>query len=167
MPISILRRLSSQNDWTCIRVIDAKSLSAACEFCGTRIRWVHVLGHEDYHSTLEAGCCCAVRLCAGYDAPDAERAMKNKFNRQMKFSDVTKWRRSQSNPANVWRWMKIPKGRKFRVTVFLKDGRYMTFVDDECNWEKFRTQKEAMDSAFEIVEKIKSDARKKQIVKSF
>ena len=162
MPVSILRRLSSQTDWTCDKVIDGKTLSAACDFCGTAIRFIHILEHHEYDHTLEAGCCCAARLCSGYDASDAEREMKNRVNRLMSFTDLSKWHRSQSNPANVWRWVKITGRKKFRVTVFLKDGWYMTFVDSECDWEKFKTQGEAMDSAFELVEEKKCVARRKK-----
>ncbi len=79
-------------DWTCREVLDAKAVDPAgeshCEFCGTRIRWIHVLEHDDHDGTAEAGCCCAARLCFDYDAESAERELKNRMGRLARFTDV-------------------------------------------------------------------------------
>lgn len=151
-----------ESDWNCSEVLDAKAIDplgqSRCEFCGTRIRWVHVLEHDDHDRAAEAGCCCAVRLCFDYDAEGAERVLKNRMGRLMRFVDLRRWKQSRNNPENVWRFVRVHDGSKVRVIVFLKDGRYMIYLagrkddDRRCHWGKYGTQSEAMSVAFELVE---------------
>ena len=164
-PIPI--RCRPGTDWTCREVLDANAIDptgrSSCEFCGTRIRWIHVLEHDNYHRTVEAGCCCAARLCFEYNAEGAEREAKNRAGRTMRFVDPRRWARSKSNPENIWRFARLPDGRKVRVTVFLKDGRYSIYLagrevsDRFCHWEKYASQAEAVSVAFELIEKLKDD----------
>ena len=156
-----------ENDWTCREVLDAKVIDPlgkfACEFCGTSIRWIHVLEHDDYHCSMRAGCCCAVRLCFDYDAEAAEQELKNHTVRLMRFVDLRRWNRSRPNPENIWRWVRLPDRKNVRVTVFLKDGRYGVChagrKDGDCyfHWEKYATQSEALSVAFELVERLKEE----------
>lgn len=156
-----LRRPTS--DWTCREVLDAKAIDppekSACEFCGTSIRWIHVLEHDDYHRSVEAGCCCAAKLCFDYDAVGAERELKNRTGRLMRFVDLRKWKRSRRNPENIWRRVRVPDG-ELTVTVFLKEGSYMIYVAGPssyryCHWEAYTSQSEALTVAFELVEQWK------------
>lgn len=82
-----------KTDWTCREIIDAKAVnpngSSKCEFCGTNLRWIHILEHKDYRRSVEAGCCCASRRCFDYDAEAAEREFKNRIGRLMRFIDLT------------------------------------------------------------------------------
>jgi hypothetical protein len=82
----MVRLLRPEPDWTCREVLDAQAIDPAagqsrCEFCGTRIRWIHVLEHDDHPRAVETGCCCAARLCFDYDAEAAERELKNRMAR--------------------------------------------------------------------------------------
>lgn len=141
--------------------IDSK-IDFACEFCGTRIRWIHVLAHDDYHRTVEAGRCCAAKFCFDYDAEATERELKNRTSRLMRFVDPSKWKRSMRNPENIWRRIRTSEGL-VTVTVFLKEARYMIYFvgkgdDRHCHSEKFGCQSEAKHVAFELIEQLRPDA---------
>ncbi len=169
MPRSVKKAVDyrPETDWTCRELLDAQAIDplgkCACEFCGTSIRWIHVLEHDDYHRSMRAGCCCAVRLCFDYDAEAAERELKNRMGRLMRFVDLRRWNRSRSNPENIWRWVRLSDRNKVRVTVFLKDGRYAICLagrkDDDCyfHWGRYATQSEATSVAFELVERLREE----------
>lgn len=153
-----------KNDWNCREVLDAKSVTpegeSTCEFCSTRIRWIHVLVHDHFPRSVEAGCCCAKRLCSDYDAEGAERELKNRTSRLMRFIDPRRWERSKSNPVNTWRWVKLANGRTVRLTVFLKDGTFGIYFADKkdsrdtnCHFERYESRREAMTVAFDLIER--------------
>lgn len=160
-------RRRPKSDWTCREVLDATVVEprghSECEFCGHRLRWIHVLEHDEYHRSVHAGCCCAMRLCFEYDAEGAEQEAKNRAGRLMRFVDRRRWRTSRRNPENIVRSVKLPDKRQVNITVFLKEGRYMIFLDfpksgeKECHWAHCATQEEAMALAFERVEKLKNE----------
>jgi hypothetical protein len=67
--------------YTEVNVIDTGELSEECEFCGTGIRYVHVLSHPDYDTEFSVGVSCAEALTNDYVNPkNQERKLKN-FNR--------------------------------------------------------------------------------------
>jgi len=151
------------SDWTCREILDAKAINpggkSRCEFCGTRLRWIHILQHDEWHRPVEAGCCCAARLCFDYDAAAAERSAKNKFGRMTRFVAPHKWNPSKANPANVWRWVNLSDGQRVRVTIFLKDGKYGIYFADKKNNEdnycppgRYGSREEAKVVAFELIE---------------
>lgn len=162
MPIPVRRRPTM--DWACEHVLDAmvgdSDAMAACEVCGTRIRWVHVLSHVDYHRPIEVGGCCAERLCCDYDAAGAERKMKSRVGRRERFLDRGKWKRSRRNPDNLWRLARTPQNGTVTVTVFVRDDRFCVYLaagkDDRwCDGENFETQRGAMQYAFDLIEKLR------------
>lgn len=135
---------------------------AKCEFCGTRIRWIHVLTHDEYPEQA-AGCCCAARLCYGYDAAGAERVARNRFERLMRFVNLAKWRQSRYNPANICRdvFLDSKRKRRLRATVFMNGGFYRACLASprseppQYDPRRFSTQREAMEACFEMVEQLK------------
>lgn len=159
------RKSLPETDWTPKKILDAKVKDAqkkfACEFCGRRLRWLHIIEHVDYHRPATAGCCCAAHRCYDYDAAEAERECKNRAGRLMRFVDLRRWKPSRSNPDNVWRWVKLSGKKKLRVTVFPKWGRYSVSVADPnqkpyFHPEKYASQIEAMKSAFDQIESRKN-----------
>lgn len=151
-------------DWTGTRVLDAKAGDPAgwaeCGVCGRKIRWVHMLEHCDYHRPIAVGCCCARRLCNGYDAAGAEREFRSRVSRREKFLDRAKWKTSKRNPNNLWRCVRTPGGNNATVTAFLNEaGEYMVFLaasetDKWCDSIGYETQAEAMARAFWLIEKL-------------
>ena len=127
---------------------------ARCELCNTKIRWVHILEHDDYFRPIQTGCCCALRLCNDYDAEAAEKELKSQLARRQRFLDPRKWEPSRKTPDNFVRRLRVPA--KGIATVFIKYEKYQVFVaiggDKECRWTNCSTPQEAMTIAFDLVE---------------
>jgi len=89
--------------WRCVTVIDLREDGsspeetdyATCEMCGNeRIRFVHVVEHDDFDRQLEVGCVCAEKLTEDYVNPRSrENKLKNKAARKAKWLTRT-WRLS-------------------------------------------------------------------------
>ena len=155
-----------KSDWNCREPLDAYQLvgeMTRCWFCGTRIRWIHVLVHEDHPKARHAGKCCAQRLCHNYDATGAETDMKNRFARLQRFCNRERWKDSKRNPSNIWRIVDLPDSRRMRVTIYLDRQRYGVFCamlddaeDTYAHRDRYKSQAEAMNVAFELVETAES-----------
>ncbi len=153
-------------EWNCVERLDAHDIEVdgrvQCEFCRTAIRWIHVLVHDEVAERRFAGCCCAARLCEGYNAEESERAFKNKCDRRVRFVDLSRWTVSRTNPTNIFREMRLPSGR-VRVVIFLKDGRYGVVISDLKKGSptfspgRYSTRAEALVMAFELFESMKGE----------
>ena len=58
-----------------------------CEMCGKeKIRYVHILKHQDYEGEIRVGCVCASKLLDDYCTPrEIERDLRNRTNRRNNF----------------------------------------------------------------------------------
>lgn len=81
-------------NWYCDDVIDIEEeYSSAglstCELCGcARVRFIHVMRHDDYFETVSFGCICAGIMEGDIlAAKDRERLMKNRAKRKNNFSN--------------------------------------------------------------------------------
>jgi hypothetical protein len=154
-----------QSEWCCRELRDAKATEllgvGACKFCGTRIRWVHVLEHEACEQQMIAGCCCAARLCRDYDARGAEREEMNRLERLARFADPRRWTRSRSNPDNAWRFIRTVDRKKWRATVFVVRGSYSACLAHVRDGRRHfhpascASQEGAVKLAFELVERLR------------
>lgn len=152
-----------KSDWSCREILDALSIDpdakSKCDFCGTQIRWVHILEHDDCDHSVTAGCCCAAKFCFNYDARSAEREYKNRSTRRMRFVELQRWKRSRNNPANICRKVTTDVGL-VTVTIFLQEGQYGICLaykkkmgqQPRYHWAKFASQAEAMHTAFELID---------------
>ncbi|MFH2002952.1 MAG: hypothetical protein ABIK28_25015, partial [Planctomycetota bacterium] len=78
--------------WRCVDVIDLRPNDepvelvdyAICEMCGhERIRFVHVMEHDDVDGQLLVGCVCAEKMLEDYVGPQhRESRLKNKATRK-------------------------------------------------------------------------------------
>lgn len=76
--------------------------------------------------------------------------------------DLRHWKPSRKNPANIWQTVRVPVFGKINLTIFVRNHRYWVFIaagknGNRCHDEHFATQREALASAFEIVELLASD----------
>lgn len=86
-----------------------------CDLCGTKIRWQHLLEHDDWSDTLCVGCCCAEKM-SNHDVRGSEADAKKRAGRLRTFMNPDRWNISASgNPTR-----KLRNG--LRVTVF--ESRY-------------------------------------------
>jgi hypothetical protein len=151
------------NDWNHVEILDAAvaepSGHSRCEFCGQRIRWMHILEHDEYDRTMRAGCCCAEKYCNDYDAAGAEKAMKARAGRRRTFANLERWRPSRYNAENRVRKHRCVDGTKLRVTIFRAERGYrLSFAevgsDERPHFppDTFATQQEAALAAFDLIE---------------
>lgn len=87
------------SDWYCTEVIDIEEEFSStslftCELCGcSRVRFVHVMEHDDYFESISVGCICAGIMEGDVlAAKERERLMKNRAKRKRNFPK-RKWKR--------------------------------------------------------------------------
>ena len=119
---------------------------ATCEMCGhERIRYVHVLEHNDYHGPVEVGCVCAEKLTDDYVNPRArEKRLKSEAARKAKWVQ-RRWKTSsKGNP-----YLNI-KGHKMGVFPDrVRRGHWKYWVDDEFSKDSYPTIQQAKLGLFE------------------
>jgi hypothetical protein len=76
--------------WYCVKVIDVADDgmdTAECELCGCRkVRYIHVMRHEDYFDDFRVGCICAGIMEGDIlKAKDRERIFRNRRKRKENF----------------------------------------------------------------------------------
>jgi hypothetical protein len=87
--------------WYCVEVIDIadetddEDETTECELCGCqKVRYVHVMRHDDYFDDFRVGCICAGIMEGDIlEAKDRERRFKNRQKRKLNFPR-RKWRSS-------------------------------------------------------------------------
>lgn len=146
--------------WKCIDVFDlADEIEAGeeilyeqCEMCGNeKIRYVHVMKHQDFPEELHVGCVCAEKMSGDYVNPRrCETALKNKAMRRRNFNRV-RWRFNS---------VKNTYSKKYKGEyITIMEGRYggwgIFFAGQKIwNYEgrKIRSFEEAEKVAFEVFE---------------
>jgi hypothetical protein len=85
--------------WYCVEVIDIademddEDATTECELCGCKkVRYIHVMRHDDYFDDFRVGCICAGIMEGDIlEAKDRERRFKNRQKRKLNFPR-RKWR---------------------------------------------------------------------------
>lgn len=80
--------------WTCQVIEDQGGLTAACEMCGTAIRYVHSLAHIDWSEIVRVGCVCAEKMETDHKA--------------------AKRREKQFKAVLTWKWKVSARGNRYR-----------------------------------------------------
>jgi len=85
------------NDWHCVDLVDEEDASFVCELCGCeKVRYVHVMGHDEYFENVCVGCVCAGIMEGDIlAAKERDRKMRNRTKRRMNFPQ-RKWKRARS-----------------------------------------------------------------------
>lgn len=73
--------------WYCVDLIDEEDASFVCELCGCeKVRYVHVMEHDEYFEKLYVGCICAGIMEGDImAAQERDRKMKNRAKRKLNF----------------------------------------------------------------------------------
>jgi hypothetical protein len=100
---------------------DLEDLSGTCEACGTSIRYVHEMQHDDWDGTIEVG-----RICAGNLEEDCEGARE----RERRLVSLTRRRRQWLTR----RWRTSTKGNEF----LNMEGHNVGVAPDEFRPDKWR-----------------------------
>lgn len=112
-------------DWTCRQVVDTCEDEedavpmAKCELCGCeKVRFLHVMEHQDFYEELAVGCICAA-VMEGDElaAIERDRRMKNRAKRRVNFVKH-RWSRSYGRYYRIYQghelWI-IPRGDHYEV----------------------------------------------------
>ena len=134
--------------WYCTGVTDLGVPVGICEMCGHQIiRYVHHMSHPNYRS-LNVGCICAGKMEGNIDAAKRrEQDFKNKQARRENFRKK-KWKISKNNN----KYIKV----KEHLIVLYFNSNYNNWkysIDNAFCVEVFKTEEEAKDAAFEVLEK--------------
>ncbi|MCQ2081753.1 MAG: hypothetical protein MJZ11_08840 [Lachnospiraceae bacterium] len=145
--------------WVCIDVVDLADCFndedveyEQCEMCGNeRIRYVHIMRHQEYPEDLHVGCVCAEKMTDDYVNPRrAERELRNRASRRTNFNKI-EWRYNSSKGT----YSKKYKGEYITI-VKSRYGTYGIFFAGKNFWdadgEKIRDFMLAERVAFNIFE---------------
>lgn len=74
-------------NWKCVHLIDEEKPDFICELCGCeKVRYVHVMEHEQYFEDIRVGCVCAGIMEGDIlAAQERDRKMKNRAKRKVTF----------------------------------------------------------------------------------
>ena len=136
--------------WVCTGVTDLGEPVGVCEMCGHQIiRYVHHMYHPNYRS-LGVGCICAGKMEGNIDrAKKREQDFKNKQSRKDSFKN-RQWKTSKNSNS----YIKI----KDHLVVLYHNKMYNNWkysLDNTFCLEVYSSREEAMDAAFEALEKLR------------
>ena len=136
--------------WVCTGVTDLGEPVGVCEMCGHQIiRYVHHMYHPNFGS-LGVGCICAGKMEGNIEqAKKREQDFKSKESRKENFKN-RQWKTSKNSNS----YLKI----KDHLVVLYHNKKYNTWkysLDNVFCPEIYPTREEAMDAAFEALEKLR------------
>ena len=136
--------------WVCTGITDLGEPVGVCEMCGHQIiRYVHHMYHPNFGS-LGVGCICAGKMEGNIEqAKKREQDFKSKESRKENFKN-RQWKTSKNSNS----YLKI----KDHLVVLYHNKKYNTWkysLDNVFCPEIYPTREEAMDAAFEALEKLR------------
>ena len=136
--------------WVCTGVTDLGEPVGVCEMCGHQIiRYVHHMYHPNFGS-LGVGCICAGKMEGNIEqAKKREQDFKSKESRKENFKN-RQWKISKNSNS----YIKV----KDHLVVLYHNKKYDTWkysLDNVFCPEIYPTREEAMDAAFEALEKLR------------
>ncbi len=136
--------------WVCTGITDLGEPVGVCEMCGHQIiRYVHHMVHPNFRS-LGVGCVCAGKMEGNIEqAKKREQDFKSKESRRENFKN-RHWKTSKNSNS----YLKI----KDHLVVLYYNKNYNNWkysLDNQFCPEVYPTREEAIDAAFEALEKLR------------
>ena len=136
--------------WVCTGITDLGEPVGVCEMCGHQIiRYVHHMSHPDFCG-LDVGCICAGKMEGNIEqAKKREKDFKNREARKETFKN-RRWKISKNSNS----YLKV----KDHLVVLYHNKKFGTWkysLDNAFCPKIYQTREEAMDAAFEALEKLK------------
>ena len=136
--------------WVCTGITDLGEPVGVCEMCGHQIiRYVHHMIHPNFRS-LGVGCICAGKMEDNIEqAKKREQDFKSKESRRESFKN-RRWKTSKNSNS----YIKI----KDHLVVLYYNKNYNNWkysLDNQFCPEVYPTREEAIDAAFEALEKLR------------
>lgn len=147
-----------RKDWRCVNVIDLRADGgspdetdyATCEMCGNeKIRYVHIMEHDEYDEELQVGCVCAEKMSGDYVNPKKRQSeLQNRAARRTKRkASWAKCAWKRSSKGNLW--VKIDG---HNITVFAspyKEGKWVFSIDRAYSQPIYNSEAEAQLATFD------------------
>jgi len=139
-----------KSGWVCTGITDLGEPVGVCEMCGHQIiRYVHHMVHPNFRS-LGVGCICAGKMEGNIEqAKKREQDFKSKEARRESFKN-RRWKTSKNSNS----YLKI----KDHLVVLYYHKNYNNWkysLDNQFCPEIYSTREEAIDAAFEALEKLR------------
>ncbi len=136
--------------WVCTGITDLGEPVGVCEMCGHQIiRYVHHMVHPDFRS-LGVGCICAGKMEGNIEqAKKREQDFKSKESRRENFKN-RHWKTSKNSNS----YLKV----KDHLVVLYYNKNHNNWkysLDNQFCPEIYSTREEAIDAAFEALEKLR------------
>lgn len=135
--------------------IDLGKTEGKCDWCGTRIRFVHRMRHPDWPEVIEVGCDCIKKISADWErAKVADDEMRKLAAKEARWLERP-WRRAR---AGHW-WLLVDRftlrdasrENEFRIHVMVgqnRGGRWWVKVGNKFQSGSYPDKSSAMLAAF-------------------
>lgn len=146
--------------WTCADMFDVRADGEsveeanyeACEMCGNeRIRFVHLMRHQQHDGELRVGCVCAEKMSGDYQTPKKrEQVLRSRAVRRAKWL-TRRWKTSRKGHP----WL---KAGDFHIVVSqenLNPARYRLYINERRGQRTYNSEDAAKLAAFDAIELMK------------
>ena len=136
--------------WELIDVVECESLSE-CDWCGTSIRYIHIIHHTEVEDESYCGCICAGHLTDDYvTSKKREKLLRKKSSAMLTWMDSPRWKIART--GNVYR-----KDKEWLITIFPNKFGYGFKInfDSQTQGKIFSTIEDAKRVSLDIYLKLK------------
>lgn len=123
---------------------DLEDLCGTCELCGSSIRYVFYVSHEDW-PTMEVGTVC----CDNLTGTETASALRRKEDRKAKFISSPRWKEIEDE-------LHI-KQKKVEIEIFSNGTSYQLRMNGVGGKAKYSTLEEAKVKVFEFIDSGEAD----------
>jgi hypothetical protein len=142
-------KIIPRTGWEYIAEEDLGDLVGECDYCGTELRYLFTIYHENW-GCMEVGTICCDTLTESESASAYTRAKKRRENRTKRFVESTRWKIDNGI-------FKI-KQMGFQVEISPCENSYMIVMNDTHGKTKYKT---IIDAKLKVFAFIESGAAKK------
>jgi len=136
-------KIIPKTGWEYISEEDLGDLVGECDYCGTELRYLFTIYHENW-GCMEVGTVCCDILTESESASAYTRAQKRRENRTKRFVESTRWK----NENGIF---KI-KQMGFRVEIIPYENGYSIVINDTNGKTKYKNIIEAKLKVFSFIE---------------
>ena len=130
--------------WEHIGWDDLGGLDGTCECCGTSIRYVFIVTHENW-TPMEVGTVCCDNLTSTQVASDVMDSHRRYSTRRKTFISSTRWRKTDKDCEAIRR-------KRLNIDLIRQGAVYKICLDGEIGKKSFPSILEAKIAIFELVE---------------
>lgn len=128
--------------WEYIGCDDLGGQYGTCDYCGTQMRYSHLINHKDWRP-IEVGQDCCDRLTASDEATEAQRIMHALQERRKRFVSSPRWVNNYGSYKIQW--------ESCLITVIPEESVYALKINSVKGNEQYSSLTEAKIKAFDVI----------------